>query len=156
MGVLSRNHIFFCDELKEKTQVIKFLADQAVVLGVSDHARDLVAGFMEREAMGPTGIGEGIAVPHAKSASVREVSVLIIRSKEPILWESFDGQPVYLAIALLVPVENPDNIHLKILSAVTRKLVKEEFKKDLFAAETADQMMELFKELNIEGGQNNE
>lgn len=149
MSVLSGDHIFFCTQLSKKEEVIDLLAREAAALGISDDAGDLTAAFMEREAMGPTGIGEGIAVPHAKSTSVHEVAVMIVKSDTPIAWESFDDAPVYLAIALLVPQENPDNVHLQILSTVTRKLVKEDFKQSLFAAETAGQIMELFKELNI-------
>lgn len=149
MGVLSSSHIFFNNELKEKKDIIQFLAEQSVALGISGNAKEVYDGFMEREAMGPTGIGEGIAVPHAKTDSIGEVSVLIFKSEVPVTWESFDDGPVYLAIGLLVPKENPDNIHLQILSTVTRKLVNEEFKKNLFQAGTADEIMELFKELKI-------
>lgn len=149
MGVLSSSHIRFCEGGKTKEEVIRLLAELAVAEGVSEDAGEVYAAFMEREAMGPTGIGEGIAVPHAKSAAVREVAVLIIKSETPVTWESFDNGPVYLAIALLVPDENPDNVHLKILSTVTRKLVNEEFKRKLFQAGTAEEIMELFKELNI-------
>ena len=147
MGVLSGSRIRFCEGLNTKEEVIRLLAGQAVAAGISDDAEEVYAAFMEREAMGPTGIGEGIAVPHARSTSVREVAVMVVKSKTPVTWESFDDGPVYLAIALLVPEENPDNVHLKILSTVTRKLVNEEFKQSLFLAGTADEIMALFKEL---------
>ncbi len=149
MGILSKEQIFINDGMSFKKEVLQLIVEKAVELGLSDNNEELMNSFMEREALGMTGLGEGIAIPHAKSSSVNRVSVMVVKSEIPIQWESFDDGPVYIAIALLVPKENADNIHLKVLSNLTRKLVNKEFKENLLCSNTPEEIMELFKEFSI-------
>lgn len=147
MELLAREQVIINPGLTTKEGVIRLLSEKAVELGIADNCQQLVESFMAREALGPTGIGDGIAIPHAKSSCVTRVAVMIVKS-EPMPWESFDDTPVSLAIALLVPQENTDNIHLKVLSSLTRKLVNEEFKQSLFSAQTQEEFMALFEEFS--------
>ncbi len=150
MDILAKEQIIISTELTTKEGILRLMAERAVELGLADNCQQLVESFMEREALGPTGIGDGIAIPHAKSDCVTRVSVMIVKSEQPVLWESFDDTPVSLAIALLVPQDNPDNIHLQVLSGLTRKLVNVQFKQALFSSATPDEFMDLFQEFSIE------
>lgn len=154
MNLLSKEQVILNDHLSAKEPVIRMIAEKATELGLSDDCEELIASFMEREALGITGMGGGIAIPHAKSSSVKRVAVIIVKSETPIVWESFDEEPVYIAIALMVPKENPDNVHLKVLSSLTRKLVNEQFKKSLFNANTQNQIMALFENISLGGTKN--
>lgn len=149
MEILSKEQILLNDQLSSKNEILQLIAKKAATLGLVSSCEELMESFMEREALGMTGIGEGIAIPHGKSSAINRVSVMVVKSAIPIQWESFDNNPVYVVIALMVPKENPDNIHLQILSSISRKLMDKDFKKSLFGSSTPDEIMELFKEFSI-------
>jgi PTS system nitrogen regulatory IIA component len=78
----------------------------------------------DREALGPTGVGRGVAIPHARFAEVREVMGLFVRLEKPVDFESIDRQPVDLVFALFAP-EAAGAEHLKALARVSRTLRSE-------------------------------
>lgn len=81
----------------------------------------VVDALMEREALGPTGVGQGVALPHARLDQVGKVCGLFIRLERPLDFESVDRQPVDLVFALFAPADAGVN-HLKALALVSRTL----------------------------------
>ena len=77
--------------------------------------------LIEREALGPTGVGHGIALPHARLASIDEVRGLFFKLEHPIEFEAVDRQPVDLVFALIAPSEAGVQ-HLKALALVSRTM----------------------------------
>lgn len=80
--------------------------------------------LMEREALGPTGVGRGVAIPHARFSGVKHVLGLFVRLEKAVDFESIDRQPVDLVFALLAP-ETAGADHLKALARVSRTLRNE-------------------------------
>lgn len=80
--------------------------------------------LMEREALGPTGVGRGVAIPHARFPGVEHVLGLFVRLEKPVDFESIDRQPVDLVFALFAP-ETAGADHLKALARVSRTLRNE-------------------------------
>ncbi|MCB1334349.1 MAG: PTS sugar transporter subunit IIA [Roseivivax sp.] len=80
-----------------------------------------VEALMERESLGPTGVGHGVALPHARASGLNEVSGVFILLEKPIDFESVDRQPVDLVFALFAP-EDAGVEHLKALALVSRTL----------------------------------
>jgi PTS system nitrogen regulatory IIA component len=80
--------------------------------------------LMDREALGPTGVGRGVAIPHARFAGVDRVIGLFVRLEKPVDFESIDRQPVDLVFALFAP-EMAGAEHLKALARVSRTLRSE-------------------------------
>lgn len=93
------------------------LADTAYGLNASAVTEALIA----REALGPTGVGHGVALPHARLSDVEEVSGLLVLLEKPVDFGSVDRQPVDIAFALFAP-ENAGVEHLKALALVSRTL----------------------------------
>lgn len=85
-----------------------------------DHAA-VVDALVEREGLGPTGVGQGVALPHARLPNLAQVCGLFVRVKKPLDFDSVDRQPVDLAFALFAP-ENAGVEHLKALALVSRTL----------------------------------
>ncbi|MCL4128616.1 UNVERIFIED_CONTAM: hypothetical protein GTU68_014631 [Idotea baltica] len=81
----------------------------------------VVEALLDREGLGPTGVGHGVALPHARLPDVNHVCGLFIRIKKPLDFDSVDRQPVDLAFALFAP-ENAGVEHLKALALVSRTL----------------------------------
>ncbi|GEN94102.1 PTS sugar transporter subunit IIA [Pediococcus ethanolidurans] len=94
-------------------------------------AKALVQGFEAREKESTTGFGNGVAIPHAKINGLQQPVVGIVTFTQPIEWESLDEEPVEIAIALIMPLDDPNKEHLTVLSKLARKLMDDEFIKDL-------------------------
>lgn len=82
---------------------------------------DVVNALIERENLGPTGVGHGVALPHARLPGLTSVAGLFVRLRKPLDFESVDRQPVDLVFALFAP-QNAGADHLKALALVSRTL----------------------------------
>ena len=90
--------------------------------------------LLEREKLGSTGIGDGIAIPHGKLGGLAEMVVAFGRSRRGIDFEAMDGRPVHLFFLLMAP-ENSAGLHLKALAKISRMLKDASFRQRLLAAE---------------------
>ncbi len=107
-------------QLSSKKRLFQDLGDVAAsVYGLSADAA--VEAMLERESLGPTGVGKGIALPHARLDSLDEVIGIFLRSEKPLDFDAVDRQPVDLVFALLAPAESVVD-HLKALALVSRTL----------------------------------
>ncbi|MGX7164402.1 PTS fructose transporter subunit IIABC [Enterococcus massiliensis] len=102
-------------------------------------------GILAREAQTSTGLGDGIAMPHAKNAAVKEATVLFAKSNKGLDYEALDGQPTYLFFMIAAP-EGANDTHLQALAQLARLLVDPEFVDRLKKAETPDDVQKLFQE----------
>jgi PTS system nitrogen regulatory IIA component len=103
-----------------KKQALQELANKAApIVGVD--ARDIFDTLLERERLGTTGVGQGIAIPHGKLASIDGLYGVFARLEQPIDFDSIDDQPVDLMFLLLAP-EDAGADHLKALAKVSRLL----------------------------------
>jgi PTS system nitrogen regulatory IIA component len=103
-----------------KTQLLQELSRRAAkALGVEVPA--VLDPVLAREALGSTGIGEGVAVPHARIAGLKQFFALFARLEKPINFDAVDGQPIDLVFLLLVPAD-ADKDHLAALACVARRL----------------------------------
>ena len=102
-------------------------------------------GILAREAQTSTGLGDGIAMPHAKNQAVNEATVLFAKSKTGVDYEALDGQPTYLFFMIAAP-EGANDTHLQALAALSRLLIDPEFVEKLKKAPTADAVQQLFAE----------
>ena len=97
-------------------------------------AEELAARFADREAESSTGFGNSVAIPHAKISGLQTPFIGVATFSEPVEWESLDDAPVSIAIGLVMPLDDPDQTHLKVLSKLARKLMDDEFIASLHAA----------------------
>ncbi len=97
----------------------------------------------ERERIGSTGLGRGIAVPHGRIENLDQPVVSVIRLKHPIKYDTPDDLPVWLAVGLLVPAE-ANEAHLKLLAVLAGCFQNNEFVDALRASQTALQVSQLF------------
>jgi nitrogen PTS system EIIA component len=106
-----------------KKRLLQDLADMAEAVYALPSAT-VYKALMDREALGPTGVGRGVAIPHARFPGVEDVVGLFVRLEKPVDFESIDRQPVDLVFALLAP-ESAGAEHLKALARVSRTLRSE-------------------------------
>jgi PTS system nitrogen regulatory IIA component len=106
-------------------------------------APDVFEALMEREAAGSTGVGHGVAVPHAKVPGLDRPRGVFLRLLQPVEYESLDDQPVDLVFALFSPPEGASE-HLRALARVTRVLRQADLREQLRKARGADAIRALF------------
>jgi PTS system nitrogen regulatory IIA component len=99
--------------------------------------------LMEREALGSTGLGNGVAVPHARLEGLPGIRAVFVRLDTPVAYDSVDDRPVDLLFALFAPV-NSGAEHLRALAAVSRALRSAELREHLRQARTVDALHALF------------
>ena len=126
-----------------KEDAIEEMVDKYYQVGVIDDKKLYKADILKREAQTSTGIGEGIAMPHARDKAVKRATVLFAKSAKGIDYKSLDGQPAYLFFMIAAP-DGADNLHLQALAALSSLLINPELVKNLKAAKTADEVQELF------------
>lgn len=129
---------------KNKPEAIKELS-QAVSPVAGAEVEDVAAVLMEREHLGSTGIGGGIAIPHGKLETVKSIAVGFGRSIKGIEFESLDNRPVHLFFLLLTP-EHSTGGHLKVLAQISKLLKMDQFKERLLAAGSTEQIHQILLE----------
>lgn len=120
------------------------LKELSLAVANATHAMpdDIAAVLMEREALGSTGIGGGIAIPHGKLDSVGSVTIGFGLSPQGVEYDSLDGRLVHIFFLLLTP-ENNTGGHLKVLAQISKLLKKDQFKKGLKAAQSKEEIYEI-------------
>ena len=132
---------------QDKNSVIKELTDLLVKSGqLKPKDRDTVVKvLLNREALGSTGIGQGVAIPHGKCEYVNELIGAFGVSKSGIKFDSLDGEPAYIFFLLLAPIES-SGPHLKALARIS-KLLKDKYFRDLLkGADSEKTLIKVIKE----------
>jgi PTS system nitrogen regulatory IIA component len=137
--ILSRGCIVANLEAKTKEEVLSELA--GLVAGNFDGIplEETIRTLQEREELGSTGIGNGVAIPHGKIASLAHIITAFGRSVPGIAYDSQDGKPAHLFFVLLAP-ENAASLHLKALARLSRLLKDAQFRNKLLEAKDADEI----------------
>jgi fructose-specific phosphotransferase system IIA component len=138
MDFLSKKAILADLKATKKEEVIKELVDGLIDAGEIEkrHRNKLIEALMTREALGSTAIGQGIAIPHAKSDCVEKLIAAFGLSKKGVEFDSLDAEPVYIFFLLVAPQDSAGP-HLKALARISR-LLKDKYCRDSLRACTDD------------------
>lgn len=128
-GFVKAENVFVAENFASRDEALSFVSNQAVNAGIADDADAVMNAFLAREAEGTTGMMEGFAIPHAKSDAITEAAVIVVKDDSGVTgWDTMDGAPVNVAIALLIPGAQAGTTHLKILSKVAEALMDADFR----------------------------
>ncbi|MCK4245289.1 MAG: PTS sugar transporter subunit IIA, partial [Candidatus Omnitrophica bacterium] len=130
----------------DKEGVIKELVVLLEEGGEVTDKEEIVKIILEREELGSTGIGQGIAVPHAKADQVKQIIIAFGLSRKGVSFESLDEEPVYLIFLVLAPIE-ATGMHLKALAKIARLLKDKVFRNSLKSCKgRAKEIFQVIKE----------
>ena len=134
-------------ELRSRTkeEVLEELTGALLSCKTNLDKEALVEVLLERERLGSTGIGDGIAIPHGKVQDLDELVLSFGRSTEGIEFDSMDGRPTHLFFLLIAP-ENSAGIHLRALAKISRLLKSGQFRQRLLEAETSEALFQVIQE----------
>ena len=132
----------------DRDAVIRALAGQAEKQGRLD-VSPVVDAALAREEQSTTAVGNGVAIPHARSGAVSVPTLAFARLQTPVEWDAPDDEPVDLVFLIAVP-EDAGEQHLKILAKLARALMKDDFRELLRSASSAEDVVDLVKALGVE------
>ncbi|GAB4188215.1 MAG: PTS IIA-like nitrogen regulatory protein PtsN [Wenzhouxiangellaceae bacterium] len=128
-----------------KKRVLELLSELLTRDADSEDSRELFEALCERERMGSTGLGHGVAIPHARLDGLKEVRAAFMHLRKPLPFDAPDQHDVDLVIGLAVPADCSDT-HLKILARVAEQLSNAELREALRAADDSAATLRLLKE----------
>ena len=132
-------------EATEKEGILKELIDVlADVKDLGQERKAIVKALLERENLGSTGIGQGIAIPHGKTDRVKELVAVLGISRKGVNFDALDGDAVYIFFLLVAPKDTAGP-HLKALAQISRLLRDSYFCELMKRCQTSDELYELIK-----------
>ena len=127
----------------EKRGVIEELVDMLAQQGTISDPESLKAAVWSREQTKTTGIGAGLAIPHGKCSGLKEMYIAIGKPGTPLEFEALDNQPVRLVVLLASPPDRTSD-HIQALASISRLIGQSEFRANVYAAQTAEAIYDLF------------
>ena len=143
--ILKRDFILEELEARNQHEVLDELVGVFAMGGVRFDPEAMLQVLLERERLGSTGIGDGIAIPHGKLQGLDEILLSFGRSSEGISFDAMDGKPVHLFFLLMAP-ENSAGLHLKILAKISRMLKDPALRDNLLRAKSKERIWRIIEE----------
>jgi PTS system nitrogen regulatory IIA component len=137
--IFRKEHIVEGLKSKSKREVLAELSGVFLQGDVKYSHEDMVNTLLEREKLGSTGIGDGVAIPHGKLVNLEELIVSFGRSKEGVEFDAMDGKPAHIFFLLMAP-EDTTGKHLKALAKISKMLKDSTFRKKLLEAKSKDEL----------------
>jgi len=144
-SILSSDSLIPELKTKDKDSVVRELAEIICKVEPSLKLPELVEVLLEREKLGSTGIGSGVAIPHGKMPNLDHIVAAFGRSKAGIDFDSQDGEPAHLFFVLVAP-ENTAGLHLKALAKLSRLLKDNSFRDKLMQAPDGAEIYKIISE----------
>ena len=129
----------------DRPSLLRTLAERLVAAGRFNDADDLYAKLWEREELGSTGIGSGVAVPHCKMSGLDEVVLAVAVVRNGVEFEAVDEQPVRLVFLVVSPVDQPA-AHLQCLAAISKWVKADDHVERILEVEEPQAVFELLQE----------
>jgi len=130
---------------RTKEGVLREMVHSLAQVETRVHEGRLMDILLERESLGSTAIGEGVAIPHGKSKEIDKILASFGRSLPGVDFQSLDGKPTHLFFLLIAP-EDSAGMHLKILAQISRLMKDPAFRKRLMKARSAEEIYTIFSE----------
>lgn len=148
VDLLSKNSITLNAAPKSKAEAIDMLVDLQVKGGKIADREAYKKGILAREEMSSTAVGEGIAIPHAKSTAVKAPSLAAMTVPQGVDYEAMDDEPSNLLFMIAAP--NDGDVHLEVLSRLMTILMDEDFRDKLLAASSKDAFLQIIDDMEKE------
>lgn len=145
LDILNKDCIISELHSQNKKEVLKELTGALLSFKGNLDKEALVEVLLERERLGSTGIGDGIAIPHGKIQDLDELILSFGRSTQGIEFDSMDGRPTHLFFLLIAP-ENSAGIHLRALAKISRLLKSAHFRQRLMEAGNREEIFQVIQE----------
>ena len=148
VDLLNKKSIFLNASPSDKNDAINMLVDLQVQSGNISDREVYKKGILAREEKGSTAVGEGIAIPHAKSEAVKAPSLAAMTVPSGVDYEALDDEPSNLLFMIAAP--NDGDVHLEVLSRLMTILMDEDFRNNLLSAKNKDEFLKIIDNMENE------
>ncbi|MDU1583964.1 MAG: fructose-specific PTS transporter subunit EIIC [Clostridium sp.] len=147
--LLSSNSIELDVKVSNKQEAIDKLVELMNNSGKLNDKEEYKKAVLSREELSTTGIGDGIAIPHAKTTAVKNAGLSSMVVRDGVDYDSLDGEPAHLFFMIAAP-DGENNLHLEVLARLSTILMDEEFRKKLINAESKEEFLKLIDQKETE------
>lgn len=147
--VVTPQLIFLDKDFNSQSEIINFIVDEAVENGRVSNPSQFYQAVIKREEEVSTAIGYSIAIPHGKTEAVQTPFISFVRLKKPIQWNKGDEEKVQLIFLIGVPEESEGKLHLRFISQLSRKLLDDEFRKQLLTLPDVNKIFEQLSSIQL-------
>lgn len=152
--MIERDLVFLNVDADQRDAVLDRIIDTAHTLNYLEDTKVFKDGVMERENIIPTSVGFKVAIPHCRSNTVNKPFVSFMRTNQAFRWDERNEEDVDFIFLIGVPETTESNLHLKFLSAISRKLMNEAFRDSLRNAKDVEEAYDILEAINQSiGGQ---
>ena len=146
-GFLCKDAIEVDLQATKKKEMLEELIDKlAAAKKIKENAKEkILQAVLDREKLGSTGIGQGVAIPHAKTDKVAEIVCAFGASRKGVEFDALDGEKVYTIFLMIAPQDSA-GMHLKVLAKISRLLKDKFFRQVLREAKTPSEVIKIIKE----------
>ena len=146
--MIRENLLYLNKDIRDRETVITYIADMADTVGLLSDKNLFLKSVPEREHILPTSVGFKVAIPHGRSSSVREPFVSFMKTKHEFIWDTRNNNEVDLIFLIAVPEKNENNLHLRFLSEISKKLMDSSFRERLRNADNEHEVFVMLHEIN--------
>jgi fructose-specific phosphotransferase system IIA component len=143
LEILDESCIALDLEISDKTSLVRKLVDILEEAGVVTDKEEVIQRVLERENLMSTGIGGGVAIPHAQCRGAERLAIALARTKEGVDFDALDSKPVRLFFLIVGPEEKGG--YVRILARISRLLYTGDLQRSLYRAETPRQAIETIR-----------
>lgn len=146
--MIRRALVFAKEKVGNRDAAIRKLVKQAAREGLLNDEETFIASVYRREKEVPTSLGHGIAIPHGKSATVKEAFFAFLSVDQPFLWQEGTEDMVRGIFLIGVPEKNTERLHLQVISAISKRLLDEKFREALFNCSQSESAYAMLKSVD--------
>ncbi len=145
-NIIKEKNILLEMKAQKKEEALTEMATHLKKQKLINHEKEIIEKLLQREALGSTALGEGIAIPHCKAKGIKNPILMVGITRQGVNFEAPDGQPVKVFFLLITSPDDP-SLNLQILALIAQLVKKSpELKSRLLAAEDAGKVLEIIRE----------
>lgn len=141
---LTKENIVIGLDAKTRDDAIEQLAQVLENNGTVKDAHAFAEDVLKRESMTTTGIGHNIAIPHGKSKSVKQATMVFAKNRTPLEWNSLDGSKVQIIFLMAINPDDSNKDHLRMLAKLSGKLMDDDFVKKIKKENDSTKLLKIF------------
>lgn len=142
--MIKKELIFVDKDFKNKDEVFKFIAKEALKLGLIESEAEFIDKLYYREGLMSTSLDFNLAIPHAKSSTIKEDFISYIKLSKDIMWNDTDDD-VTNQVFLIAVSEGGSSRHLKYIAEISKKIIDDDFRNGLKKAKNVDDIYDLLR-----------
>lgn len=148
INIIRRELIFTKESYTDRNEILNCLISRADELHLLNNKAEYLKDVLSREEAMSTAVGFNISIPHGRSRGVKTPFIAYMHTEKPFVWDENSSNQVDLIFLIGVPETNENNMHLRFLSEISKKLMDDDFRDALRRASSEDEVFSMLEDIN--------